>query len=55
MTVSDLLEQICYKSDNVNKLVQVVNKLATSLLMRQRVDKLLEQRFHNLLTSLLQT
>jgi hypothetical protein len=36
-------------------LSQLVNKLATSLLRRHLVDKLLEQHCHNLLTSLLQS
>jgi hypothetical protein len=49
-------QQACYKSIANTLIQQLVNMLATSLLRRHPVDKLLKQHYrHNLLTSLLQT
>jgi hypothetical protein len=49
MTVSDLLEQLCYKSDNINKVVTTYKLLtACSKLVTTTGNKQCE---HNLLTA----
>jgi hypothetical protein len=52
--VNKLWVTTLWQLDKITALLQLVDKLASSLLRRHLVDKLLEQHCHNLLTSLLQ-